>query len=264
MSEETTTSTPITIPTETPVRLAVSSGLHMKDLLIPISIIVAGALMGAGLYFSGPGGTVAPQVAVQPSAPAEAADTTAEIRPVTADDHIKGDINAPIKIVEFSDFECPFCKRYHEAVQTIIDSDTENQVAWVFRQFPLEQLHPVKAMAAAVASECVAELGGNEAFWTFTDGYFRDTLTNNRTDIETLIPKLVQEAGVAQGPFTSCFESGKYTDKIEADVAEAFATGGRGTPWSILIGPTGKTYPINGAQPVQAIQQLIQLALQEA
>lgn len=137
------------------------------------------------------------------------------------------------------------------------------EVAWVFRQFPLEQLHPVKAQAVAVASECAAEQGGNDTFWKFTDGYFDVTLTNNRTDIETVIPQLVKEAGLDQTAFQTCFESRKYDDHIAADIANAVETGGRGTPWSVMIGPDGKTYPVNGAQPLAAIEQLISIAKNE-
>jgi len=137
------------------------------------------------------------------------------------------------------------------------------EVAWVFRQFPLEQLHPVKAQAVAVASECAAEQGGNDVFWKFTDGYFDVTLTNNRTDIETVIPQLAKEAGLDQIAFQTCVESGKYDDHIAADIANAVETGGRGTPWSVMIGPDGKTYPVNGAQPLAAIEQLISIAKNE-
>lgn len=234
--------------------------------LIPLAIVVAGGLIAGALYFGTNGNTVAP-VAVNNNAeqPAQAAPqptgSTDAVRPVTSEDHIKGNPNAPIKIVEYSDFECPFCKRFHDTMNEVMDKYGESgEVAWVFRQFPLEQLHPVKAQAVAVASECANEQGGNDAFWKFTDGYFDVTLTNNRTDIETVIPQLVKEAGLDQVAFQTCFESGKYDDHIAADIANAVETGGRGTPWSVMIGPDGATYPINGAQPLAAVEQLISIA----
>lgn len=264
MSEENnvTANTTQAAPT---AHVAVAQKISIKDVLVPISIVVAGLFVGAGMYFSSGEGNGAggPQV-VNTAEPEVLADTTDKIDPVTDADHIKGNINAPVKIVEFSDFECPFCKRHHETLQGVVDKLGEDKVAWVFRQFPLEQLHPVKAMAAAMASECVAELGGNDAFWMFTDRYFEDTLTNNRTDIDTLIPKLVAETGVSKQAFTTCFEGEKYKTAIEADIMDAVETGGRGTPWSIIIGPTGKTYPVNGALPANAIEQMIQTAIDEA
>ncbi|MEN9920143.1 MAG: hypothetical protein RL538_36 [Candidatus Parcubacteria bacterium] len=257
------TSAPVAAPVV--ATTAPAQSIVLKDLLVPVSIVIAGLFVGAGLYLSG--GTVEKgKLAVEGGDGVEepAADTTNKIDPVTDADHIRGDINAPVKIVEFSDFECPYCKRHHETLKVVVDKYGEDKVAWVYRQFPLEQLHPVKAMAAAMASECVGELGGNEKFWMFTDRYFEETLTNNRTDIETLIPKLVGETGVSKSAFTACFEGEKHKAAIEADIADAAETGGRGTPWSIIIGPSGKTYPINGALPASAIEQMIEQALKEA
>lgn len=240
----------------------------LKDLLVPISVVIAGVCIGAGLYFGGtptPTPTpAAPTPVAQGGVQPEAVDTTSKIDPVTDKDYIKGSINAPVKIVEYSDFECPFCKRHHDTVKTVFDKLGGENIAWVFRNFPLEQLHPVKAMAAAVGAECAGELGGNDAFWKFTDGYFANTLSGNRTDTDTLIPKLGAEAGLNSQAFTSCLTSGRHDARIQAQIADAIETGGRGTPWSVIIGPTGKTYPVNGALPASAIEQIIQLALDEA
>jgi len=238
---------------------------QINPYLIPAAIVIAGAFVAIALYFGTPSsapvavgtGSNQPAVAQQP----EPTGSTDAVRPVTSEDHIKGNPDAPIKIVEYSDFECPFCKRFHDTMNEVMDKYGDSgEVAWVFRQFPLDQLHPVKARAVAVASECAAEQGGNDAFWKFTDGYFNVTLTNNRTDIETVIPQLVKETGLDQVAFQTCFESGKYDQHIEDDIANAVETGGRGTPWSVMIGPDGTTYPINGAQPLEAVEQLINIA----
>ena len=237
--------------------------------LIPASIVIAGAFIAAALYFGGIGSNQPTTNAVvenQPTAQAEPAQpegSTDAVRPVDETDHIKGDINAPIKIVEYSDFECPFCKRFHDTMNEVVANETNSDVAWVFRQFPLDQLHPVKARAEAVASECAAELGGNDAFWQFADRFMELTPSNNRTEIETVIPQIVREIGLDETAFQTCFESGKYDDHIDADIANAVETGGRGTPWSVLIAPNGKTFPINGAQPKEAVEQLINIARQE-
>lgn len=239
--------------------------VQFKDLLIPLSIVVAGLCIAAGLYLGGGSTAKAPLAAVDnnnPTGEAPVADTTDKIDPITEADHIKGSINAPVKIVAYTDFECPFCKRHHETMQTVIEKYGDN-VAFVYRQFPLEQLHQ-KAMPVAMASECVAELGGNDAFWVFTDRYFEETLTNDKTDIETVIPKLALEAGVNKAAFTTCFESNRHKAAIEADIADAVETGGRGTPWGVLVGPNGKTYPMNGSIPASAIETMIETALQEA
>jgi protein-disulfide isomerase len=88
----------------------------------------------------------------------------------TDEDHARGAANAPVTIIEYSDLDCPFCQRLHPTLLTIMQ-EYEGEVAWVYRHLPLEQLHP-NAPLLAEASECVAELGGNEAFWKFVDGYF--------------------------------------------------------------------------------------------
>ncbi len=239
---------------------AKNSSVAFKDLLIPLSIIIAGAAIGLGLYFGAGSGPSADGLAKNAAPEAPAVDTSDKINPVTEADWIKGSVDAPVKIVEYSDFECPFCKRHHDTMKTVTEKYGD-KVAWVFRQFPLEQLHQ-KAMPVAIASECVGELGGDTAFWMFTDRYFEETLTNDRTNIETLIPTLVSETGINKTAFTECFETERTKAAVEEDVADAVETGGRGTPWSILIGPDGKTYPINGAQPASVIEQTIEAALQ--
>jgi len=138
-----------------------------------------------------------------------------------------------------------------------------DDVAWVYRHFPLEQLHP-QAKGVAMASECVAQLAGPDAFWSFTDGYFAARGAGDRGPHDPLVARLASEAGVANAALQECLTSGRTEGLVDADMDNAIATGGRGTPWSILIGPTGKTYPINGALPAAAIEQLIQIARDEA
>ncbi|MBP6924133.1 MAG: thioredoxin domain-containing protein [Candidatus Pacebacteria bacterium] len=235
----------------------------LTQYLTPLAIVVAGGIIGAALYFGGNNVKTAEKVAPAPTQE-QVSDTTSKVRPVAATDHIKGNPDAPIKIVAYSDFECPFCQRFHNTMNELMKKYVDSgEVAWVFRQFPLEQLHPVKAQAVAVASECASELAGNDGFWKFTDRYFELTLTNNRTDTDVVIPQIAKEMGLNTTEFFACTKSGKYNEHIQADIANATETGGRGTPWSILIAPNGKTFPINGAQPLASIEQLINLAKKE-
>ena len=219
---------------------------------VPLSIVIAGAFIALAIFLAS-GSTQNTAQAPEPQK-----DTTSKVRPVTARDHFKGDKNASVTIVEYSDFECPFCKRIHETMNTIID--TEKDVKWVFRHFPLDQLHPRNARKAAVASECVNELGGNDAFWKFTDEYFNTTQTNDRWNIADELPRLVGVAGVDKKAFDTCYASGKYDAYVQADVDNGAATGGRGTPWSVVIMKSGKTVSLNGAQPESAIRQIIDFA----
>lgn len=237
-----------------------------QKLTVPIAIVVAGLLVAGAVMFSG--GNESNSVAQAPSdnqptpSQPQPSGSTDSINPVTNEDHIKGNPNAAVKIVEYSDFECPFCKRFHDTMNQVMDEYGEGgDVAWVFRQFPLDQLHPKNARRAAIASECASELGGNDAFWKFTDGWFEVSPTNDQTDFEAVTAQLVSEIGLDEKAFGTCLTSGKYDQHVQEDADNAIVTGGRGTPWSVVIGPNGKTYPVNGAQPYAAIKQVIDVAL---
>lgn len=232
-----------------------------SNLGIPVAIVIAAALIAGAIYLSGGGS--APKGAVKiPSADDIAQEqVTAEtvVAPVTADDHIKGNPNAPIVIVEYSDFDCPFCKNFHETMNKIIaDYGAAGKVAWVYRQFPLEQLHP-NAPKIAEASECVAELAGNDGFWKFADLIFGERDINEPTDM-TRITEFAVSAGADKSKFELCFSSGKYSEKIRADVEAAIQAGAQGTPYSILIAGNQQG-PINGAQPYATVKQMVETVL---
>ena len=183
------------------------------------------------------------------------------IRPVGVDDHIFGNADAPVKIIEYSDFECPFCKDFHKTMKQITDEYKDSgEVAWVYRHFPIDELHPVKARKEAAASECAAELGGNDAFWRYADKIFEATPSNNQIDL-SILPLLAQEMGLDKGKFESCLESGKYDARVEDDFENALATGGNGTPWTIVIAPNGKKISINGAQSYFTVKSIIDAAI---
>ncbi len=188
------------------------------------------------------------------------------VKPVDGEDHILGNPDAPVKLVEFSDFECPFCKRFHLTMKRLMNEDREDgKVAWVYRHFPLDSLHS-KARKEAQAAECANELGGNEAFWAYSDRLFEVTPSNNRLDL-ALLPRIAQKIGLDRAKFETCLKGdargGKYAAHIEADVQDAVASGGTGTPFSLVIAPNGKIFPINGAQPFAALKSIIDLALKE-
>lgn len=236
-----------------------------NNLTIPTAIIIAGVLIAGAIYI-GQRGDIN-NITSPNEAENEQAQLTASLEsvsPVTNEDHIRGKSNALVKIVEYSDFECPFCKGFHGTMkQTMDEYGKDGQVAWVYRHFPLDQLHPVKARAEAVASECVNEIAGNDAFWQFTDRFFELTPSNNQTDIKTIIPQIVEEMSISLDQFNTCIDSGKYDQHIQDDIDNAIETGGRGTPWSIVIAPNGKKFPLSGAQPYTSVKQLIDIALNE-
>ena len=236
-----------------------------NQLTIPVAIVIAGALIAGSVYLgtSKSGGNVAVNDS-QSQPAAQQAGNLDQMAKITASDHVRGNPDAPVKIVEYSDFECPFCKRFHDTMNQVMDEyGKDGQVAWVYRHFPLDQLHPVKARKEAVATECAAELGGNDAFWKYADRFFELTPSNNQTNIDTVLPQIAREIGLDEVKFASCLASNKYDAHIESDIQNAVATGGNGTPWSIVVAPNGKKYPLSGAQPYASVKQLIDLALQE-
>lgn len=230
-------------------------------LTMPIAIVIAGVLI-AGAIFLGlrSNNPSTAGTAQQPQQVAQATGDLKQMKAIASDDHIRGNPNAPVKIVEYSDMECPFCKRFHETMKQV-STEYGDQVAWVYRHFPLDQLHS-KARKEAVATECAAEQGGNTAFWKYMDRWFELTPSNNQTDIDTVLPQIAREIGLDTTKFATCLASKKYDAHIEENVQNATATGGNGTPWSIVVGKNGKQYPLSGAQPLEAVKQLIDLAKQ--
>ena len=170
-------------------------------------------------------------------------------------DHIKGDPNAPILLVEYSDFECPFCKRFHTTMQKIVDKYP--QVSWVYRHFPLD-MHNPNAEKEAEASECVAELGGNEKFWEFADAIYERTRSNGHGfSLDQLAP-LAKEIGIDGSAFQDCYNSGKYQQKVAEDIKNATESGVTGTPKTFLIhSASGAIVPINGAQPFDTVDKML-------
>ncbi|KND47148.1 MAG: Periplasmic thiol:disulfide interchange protein DsbA [Parcubacteria bacterium C7867-004] len=215
------------------------------------SLIIAGAIL-ITKYAPNPLGGVAAQ--------AEEKVNLEAMRPVTAEDHIRGNPDAPVKIVAYSDTECPFCKRFHDTMMEVMATyGAEGKVAWVYRHFPLDQLHQ-SARAEAVATECAAEQGGDEVFWKYVDRMMEITPSNDGLDPSEL-PKIAAFVGLDVTAFNACVSSDKYAKKIQDDIDNAVETGGRGTPWSIIVGADGKQYPLSGAQPITAINKLVDVAL---
>ena len=227
----------------------------MGNMSTPVAIVIAGALVAAALYFGG--GTGGTAVNNQPT---PAKTTPDKMVAVTAADHILGNPDAPVKIIEYTDFECPFCKQFHGTMKQVMDTyGASGQVAWVIRNFPLEQLHP-NAPKLAQAAECVAEQGGSKAYFAFLDEVFRVSPINTFFDF-TKLDATVKAAGVDVATFETCFASGKFADKINKEIQDAIASGGTGTPHNILQDKRGKYTLISGSQPLDVVKAAIEAGL---
>lgn len=177
------------------------------------------------------------------------------------EDHARGDRKARILLIEYSDLECPFCKSFHPTAQQAVN-DYKGQVAWVYRHFPLDQIHS-KADKEAEAVECAGEQGGEDAFWKMVDKIFEVTPSNNGLDLGKL-PDLAQEIGLNSQALQKCIDSGKYTQHVEDDYQSGVKAGVNGTPGNILLDTkSGKTKVLPGAVPFSDVKSAIDSLLGE-
>ncbi len=228
----------------------------IEKLSVPIAIVVAGVLIAGALYFSSIRSPK--QVLTTPIINNESASF---MRPVSTNDHIIGNPKANVVIVEYSDTECPFCKQFHTTLKRVMaEYGKDGKVAWVYRHFPIDSLHP-KARKEAEATECANELGGNEKFWEYINLLYEVTPANNGLDPAEL-PKIAKTVGLDVKAFNTCLSSGKYKDKVEADYQNAVKSGGKGTPHSILVSKDGLQTVVQGAQPYDALKLTIDALLE--
>lgn len=188
----------------------------------------------------------------------QAAKRAENVRPVSEErDHIYGNPDATVSLIEYSDFECPFCKRFHPTAKELVDS-SDGQVNWVYRHFPLS-FHNPGAQQQAEASECAAELGGNDAFWAYTDAVYERTSSGGDGFPQSQLVPLAVELGLNESEFRDCVESGRYEERVKEDLAEGVRIGISGTPGNILLNnETGDVVTRAGAQPISALRDAVE------
>lgn len=194
------------------------------------------------------------------SAPLKTQQPSGKIKPVTDKDHIRGNKNAKLSLVEYSDLECPFCKSFHSTMQEALKTYGD-KVRWVYRHFPLS-FH-ANAQKEAEAAECVAELGGNDKFWKYADTIFERTTSNGTGFALDKLGPLAQEVGVNQAEFQKCLSSGKYTKLVQEQIADGTTGGVTGTPSTFIINAKGNSQIIVGAQPIEALKTAVDQALSQ-
>jgi protein-disulfide isomerase len=181
------------------------------------------------------------------------------IQPVNESDHILGNPNAPIIIVEYSDFECPYCQVFHKTMQRIMDEfGKEGQVAWVYRHFPIVDSHP-NSYTIAMASECVANWEKRESFWAFSDIIFNKTIPKDLSLAEMAI--IAEELGMPQENFISCVNKQSHSQKIDLDIEDGKRiyendAAEFGTPYNIIITKNG-IISVAGAAPYDVLKEII-------
>jgi protein-disulfide isomerase len=187
---------------------------------------------------------VTPPVQQDPGTP-PVAGPLAEVQP---NEHIKGDLKkAKVVVVEYSDFQCPFCGQHHPSLQQMV-KDYGDKVVWVMRNFPLTSIHP-NAVPAANAAECASEQG---KFWEFGD-----VLMENQTSLSDDYYKTVAgNLKLNMKKFNDCYASKKYQSVIDADAQSGEAAGVNGTPATFINGQL-----VSGAVPYSTLKSMIDAEL---
>jgi len=199
--------------------------------LIFSAIVIAGLIIGGAIIYSNDSSSSSSQASLIGD------EQSSESSKVTVTDgQIRGNSEASIVIVEFSDFECPYCANFHQTMNQVI-SDYPEDIKWIYKHFPLA-FHEY-ARPTAEASECAAEQG---KFWEFADQIFE----NQSRLGQDLYTEIVQDLGLNPDQFQECVSSRKYKDKVESDYQEGISAGVKGTPGSFINGvPLGGAVPYN-------------------
>src|SRR2546428_683106 len=187
--------------------------------------------------------------------------TTGPVRASVADAPMLGRADAPVTLVEFSDYQCPFCQRFFATTLSAIKKqyvDT-GTVRYVFRDFPLDQMHP-QARKAAEAAHCAGELG---KYWEMHDVLFQ----NQKALAPPQLAERARTVGVDGAKFDECLSSGRHAARVERGLTDGAAVGVQATPTFVV----GKTKPgdvvegtvIRGAQPLETFRRFIDQKLAE-
>lgn len=167
------------------------------------------------------------------------------------DDPAWGPEDAPVVMVEFSDYQCPYCERFHQETYSQIRATYEGRIRFVYRDMPLPQIHP-DAMLAAEAADCANEQG---AFWDY-----HDLLFNNQQDLSrTALGSYATQLRLDINTFNQCLDTGRYQQEITSDMQAAASYGVQGTPTFFINGR-----PIVGAQPFEVFAAVIDEELARA
>jgi len=226
---------------------------RMSSWPIAAAIVVAGAIIAAALRFPIPRLTSTPGTAGTPTPPQIPGETQPRVEVSVDDDPARGDPSAPVTMIEFSDFECPFCARFFEQTLPTIEERyvATGKVRFVYRDFPIPALH-AHALKAAEAGGCANEQG---KFWELHNKIFENQATMTVADLK----RYAGEVGLTQTTFDACLDSGKYASEVEKDVKDGEAAGVRGTPGFFINGR-----PVSGAQPTDNFVQIIEEELKKA
>ena len=240
-----------------------------KDTLWKYSTFILAAILivGAFVFFMDKdGGNTAPTGNVVNNPGDQLPGQNARVEIDADDDAVLGDKNAPVEIIEFSDYQCPFCRKFWTETFSQIKKEyiDTGKVKFVYRDFPLESIHPA-AMPSAIALECVREKGGDAAYFKMHDKVFSEGNKLDGGDPITGPVKGTAQYGAAElkkwakdlgYDISSCLDSNKFKAEVQKDIADGGAVGVQGTPAFFVNGKL-----LSGAQPFSAFKQAIDAEL---
>jgi protein-disulfide isomerase len=222
---------------------------HIYAVLLPLTFVVG---LAVGYLFwgreSGDSAPAAPPQAIADSENSPAPnDQPQEIRRFEIpedDDPVFGPDDAPITIIEFSDYECPYCRKWHVEVWPRLLEAYPDQIRLVFRDFPLTNIH-ANATSAAAAANCAQE---QDMYWEYNKLLFSDQYSFGKPGFQAYADDL----GMDMDSFNECLDSGRHNDEVMADFDFAANLGVSSTPTFFVNG-----IPVVGAQPFEMFAQLI-------
>lgn len=230
---------------------AQQSQQHQKDYFLPASIIVAGVLIaGSVIYSTGLKNT--------PAQPLEANLAVDGVAPQIGDDVILGSKDAPVTIVEFGDYQCPFCGHFFSEIEPQLRKEyiETGKVKMVYKDFAF--LGP-ESQAAAQAAECAKD---QNSYWLYHDALYREEIADNQENNGNLtsdrLKEIASEIGLNQSQFNPCFDSKKYEAEVNGDYDEAQSVGVKATP-TIFI----NDQKFEGALPFSVFKEVIDKILEQ-
>lgn len=220
--------------------------------LVPGAIVLAGALIALAVY-----------VVRSEEMPIEPVADATFMRPIAPTDHILGNPEALVTVVTYSDIDCAYCKQFQQTMEQLMTEYAEgDEVAWVYRHFPLIHIHE-NSGTHAHAAECVASIAGERSFWSFIRALHSEapgSMEFRPSEYATVLPRF----DVSQDAFEACMDGNGFDARIAADAGNALEMGATGTPFIVILVKDGEPILVSGALPYQSMKLVIEEALLRA
>lgn len=183
-----------------------------------------------------------------------ASEVAQNVRPPSKGrDHFYGNPDALVTLIVYSDFECPFCKQFHAVPMEVIDS-YNGKVNLVYRHMPLP-MHNPGATKQAQAAECASQLGGDSAFWAYTNAIYSRTRSNGTGFPTSQLSGLAFEIGLDEKLFAECSESSRFASRVQEDIDDANSIGVSGTPTTVILDNSSRQVILRaGALPASVLK----------